>query len=146
MEIVAAEATNLFIGTEAAPRQVVRVVLRGADGDREPATVRIEGARARAEAPMTVGPLAAGQQARLEVGIAIDEGVAPGAELDADVIVEGGANSRLPLRFTVAEPGWRMFMISHFHYDPVWWNTQAAYTETWGAVVMRCTRARGWPL
>ena len=23
-------------------------------------------------------------------------------------------------------------MIAHFHYDPVWWNTQAAYTETWG--------------
>ena len=21
-------------------------------------------------------------------------------------------------------------MVSHFHYDPVWWNTQAAYTET----------------
>src|ERR671918_214151 len=33
--------------------------------------------------------------------------------------------------FTVAEPGWTMFMVSHFHYDPVWWNTQAAYTETW---------------
>ena len=28
-----------------------------------------------------------------------------------------------------------MFMISHFHYDPVWWNTQAAYTETWGAAI-----------
>ncbi len=22
-------------------------------------------------------------------------------------------------------------MISHFHYDPVWWNTQAAYTSLW---------------
>ncbi len=22
-------------------------------------------------------------------------------------------------------------MISHFHYDPVWWNTQAAYTSVW---------------
>jgi hypothetical protein len=34
-------------------------------------------------------------------------------------------------KFEVAEPGWSMFMVSHFHYDPVWWNTQAAYTETW---------------
>ncbi len=33
--------------------------------------------------------------------------------------------------FTVAEPGWTMYMISHFHYDPVWWNTQAAYTSVW---------------
>ena len=32
MEIVAAESTNLFIGTEEAPRQVVRVVLRGSAG------------------------------------------------------------------------------------------------------------------
>ncbi len=33
--------------------------------------------------------------------------------------------------FTVAEPGWTMFMVSHFHYDPVWWNTQGAYTSEW---------------
>ena len=26
-------------------------------------------------------------------------------------------------------------MISHFHYDPVWWNTQAAYTETWATAI-----------
>ena len=24
-----------------------------------------------------------------------------------------------------------MHMVSHFHYDPVWWNTQAAYTSVW---------------
>jgi alpha-mannosidase len=24
-----------------------------------------------------------------------------------------------------------MWMVSHFHYDPVWWNTQAGFTETW---------------
>ena len=22
-------------------------------------------------------------------------------------------------------------MVSHFHYDPVWWNTQGAYTSEW---------------
>ncbi|PQM46488.1 hypothetical protein C1Y40_03342 [Mycobacterium talmoniae] len=33
--------------------------------------------------------------------------------------------------FTVAEPGWTMFMVGHFHYDPVWWNTQAGYTSAW---------------
>ena len=31
----------------------------------------------------------------------------------------------------MAEPGWTMFMVSHFHYDPVWWNTQGAYTSEW---------------
>ena len=24
-----------------------------------------------------------------------------------------------------------MYLVSHFHYDPVWWNTQAGYTATW---------------
>ena len=32
---------------------------------------------------------------------------------------------------TVAETGWTMWLISHFHYDPVWWNTQAGFTDTW---------------
>ncbi|HUC15358.1 MAG TPA: hypothetical protein VMS00_12970 [Acidimicrobiales bacterium] len=31
----------------------------------------------------------------------------------------------------VREPGWRMLMVAHFHYDPVWWNTQAGYTSGW---------------
>ena len=35
-----------------------------------------------------------------------------------------------PAEFTAAEPGWTMYLVSHFHYDPVWWNTQAAYTVT----------------
>jgi alpha-mannosidase len=26
-------------------------------------------------------------------------------------------------------------MVPHFHYDPVWWNTQAAYTETWATAI-----------
>ncbi|MBC6463324.1 glycoside hydrolase family 38 C-terminal domain-containing protein, partial [Actinomadura sp. HBU206391] len=30
-----------------------------------------------------------------------------------------------------ADTGWTMWMVSHFHYDPVWWNTQAAFTEVW---------------
>ena len=38
----------------------------------------------------------------------------------------------------VAEPGWTMWMVSHFHYDPVWWNTQAQYTDGLG----RADRAR----
>jgi alpha-mannosidase len=29
-----------------------------------------------------------------------------------------------------AQP-WTVWLIPHFHYDPVWWNTQAGYTQTW---------------
>jgi alpha-mannosidase len=28
-----------------------------------------------------------------------------------------------------------MLMVPHFHYDPVWWNTQAAYTSGWDELV-----------
>ena len=31
---------------------------------------------------------------------------------------------------TAAEPGWTMWMVSHFHYDPVWWGTQGQFTES----------------
>ena len=61
---------------------------------------------------------------------------AAGDLLDAEVVVEDGQGTRrLPFQLAVEEPGWRMYLVSHFHYDPVWWNTQAAYTETWGATI-----------
>ena len=45
------------------------------------------------------------------------------------------AADRTPDRVTAegvvraAATGWTMWMVSHFHYDPVWWNTQAGFTE-----------------
>lgn len=49
----------------------------------------------------------------------------PGELLPLEVRTPDG--QQLDVQITVAEPGWRMFMVSHFHYDPVWWTTQAAY-------------------
>ncbi len=152
MEILSAESTNLFIGTESAPRQVIRLRLRGNEplDARGPARVRIEGDRLRTEDGVVVGPLGPGQEARLEVGIVVDalangpgEGPAngpgegpAGQVLPAEVVIEDGRQVvRHPFEVVVAQPGWRMFMVSHFHYDPVWWNTQAAYTETWGTAI-----------
>ena len=38
-------------------------------------------------------------------------------------------------------------MISHFHYDPVWWNTQAAYTSLWTEEPPgRCRQTNGFNL
>ena len=66
----------------------------------------------------------------------VDDGATPGDALAAEVVVAGAAGSvRHPIHFEVSEPGWRLFMISHFHYDPVWWNTQAAYTESWATAI-----------
>ena len=57
------------------------------------------------------------------------------------------AGGSTPFVFTVAEPGWTMYMISHFHYDPVWWNTQAAYTSVWTEDPPgRCRQTHGFDL
>ena len=38
-------------------------------------------------------------------------------------------------------------MVSHFHYDPVWWNTQAAYTSLWTEEPPgRCRQTNGFDL
>ncbi len=37
-----------------------------------------------------------------------------------------------------------LWLVPHFHYDPVWWNTQAGYTQTWDE--RRLSGARfAWP-
>ncbi|GAA0691103.1 NEW3 domain-containing protein [Kitasatospora atroaurantiaca] len=63
----------------------------------------------------------------VEVPLDITDG-SPGTELP--VVVTAG-EARAEATVMVAEPGWTMYLVSHFHYDPVWWNTQAAYTSPW---------------
>ena len=68
----------------------------------------------------------------------------PGERRAARVLFEGTSTD---FEFIVAEPGWTMFMVSHFHYDPVWWNTQAAYTSLWTEEPPgRCRQTNGFNL
>ncbi|MGX1563062.1 glycoside hydrolase family 38 N-terminal domain-containing protein [Streptomyces sp. NPDC055506] len=126
MRVTSVESTELFTGTTEQPRQVVAVELSHAPGR----TVRLsveglglsggtettvgEDGTVRAEIPVTGEDLVPGD--RREITVTATDGT--------EVTTRTGA-------FTAAEPGWTMFMVSHFHYDPVWWNTQGAYTETW---------------
>src|SRR3954453_17699105 len=110
MRVISADSTELFVGPPDTPLQLVRVTV----GDcTEPTTIRIDGDGIEGEAeaepgrevldvPVTVDPPVAGQRraARVRVGV-----------------------TSQAFEFTVAEPGWTMYMVSHFHYDPVWWNT-----------------------
>ena len=135
MEILSAESTELFIGTEEQPAQVIRVRVRGTEGDdlSHLSQVSVRGEHVSTDHPVALDPLPPGELRTVEVGVTVDGTPAPGTTFAAEAIVELDAViARLPMVVTVAEPGWRMFMVSHFHYDPVWWNTQAAYTETWG--------------
>ncbi|MFG2075747.1 glycoside hydrolase family 38 N-terminal domain-containing protein [Nonomuraea maritima] len=111
--ITTVEPTDLFVGTEEAPRQVLRVTLDG-----PPTRVTVSGPGVSGEATGT---------GVVEVPLDIAD-PRPGAELPVTVTA-GEASAEAVV--TVAEPGWTMFLVSHFHYDPVWWNTQAAYTSPW---------------
>ncbi|MDH6132051.1 alpha-mannosidase [Kitasatospora sp. MAA4] len=111
--ITAVECTDLFVGTAHAPRQVLRVVLDG-----PPTSITVQGPGVRGEATGT---------GTVEVPLDVAD-AAPGTELP--VTVSAGP-ARVEAVVTVAEPGWTMYLVSHFHYDPVWWNTQAAYTSPW---------------
>ncbi len=132
MHVISAESTELFTGPSQAPQQLVRVTYAGGIGN-----IRIEGdgLTGRAKADRDEGSV--------EVPVAVTDPV-PGEVRDARVIA---GNSITGFVFTVAEPGWTMHMISHFHYDPVWWNTQAAYTSLWAEDPPgRCRQTNGFDL
>jgi alpha-mannosidase len=114
MRVIAAESTELFIGSSDLPVQLARVTYTGCTA---PTTIRVDGDGLSGHAVADPG------DGVVEVPVTVRDAI-PGDTRAA--VVDG-----LEFEFTVAEPGWTMYMISHFHYDPVWWNTQAAYTSVW---------------
>jgi alpha-mannosidase len=121
MQLISAESTELFVGPPDAPLQVARVTLSGWAESAEPARVRIDGDGLDGEAVAVPG------EQVVEVPVTVERPVV-GERRPARV---RASDTGAHFEFTVAEPGWTMFMISHFHYDPVWWNTQGAYTSQW---------------
>ncbi len=121
MQISAAQATELFVGDPRSPHQVVRVTYAHAAA---PCTIRVDGEGLRTPAPVS----APAGDGTVEVAVEVTAPVS-GQRRAARVLTEETA--AFGFEFAVAEPGWTMHMVSHFHYDPVWWNTQAAYTSEW---------------
>ncbi|WP_035840298.1 glycoside hydrolase family 38 N-terminal domain-containing protein [Kitasatospora azatica] len=114
VSITAVQSTDLFVGTEEAPRQVLRVTLDG-----PPSRITVTGPGVHGEATGT---------GAVDVPLALTVPAEPGTSLPVTVTAGSG---RAAGTLVVAEPGWTMYLVSHFHYDPVWWNTQAAYTSPW---------------
>jgi alpha-mannosidase len=121
VSIVRVEHPELFVGAEAAPEQVVRVTVAGDPG---PLTVAVSpGTALTAEL--------SGAELTVEVPVPLADRPV-GTEVPAVVIVRGPAGeARADVTIPVAEPGWTAYLVPHFHYDPVWWTTQAAYTGAW---------------
>ena len=153
MRIAGVESTDLFTGsagpagrravsggagaarTSAAaqagrPLQVVRVAVAATDTAEAGATARVRVMGAGAETPQPLG-ITLGQPGESRTGeVSVAVTGTPGTELPVTVIAETDAGrTELAASITVAEPGWTMWMVSHFHYDPVWWNTQGQFTE-----------------
>ncbi|GAA3796347.1 NEW3 domain-containing protein [Sphaerisporangium flaviroseum] len=121
MRITSVESTELFVESG----QVVRVHVEGPPGEIE---VRVIGSGAAGVSRTAQRPV--------EVGVTSD--AEPGTRIPIEVTVSGDASAQDPAgdavatgELVVAESGWTVWMVPHFHYDPVWWNTQAAYTTTW---------------
>jgi alpha-mannosidase len=125
MRILRASSSHRFVGPVDAPHQLVFVEVQG-EGSAE---VGVDG-----PGLVTVEPAAVhlAGTARVEVAVGGAATTEVGATIRATARITGPAGTDgHGFDHVVAEPGWRMFMVPHFHYDPVWWNTQAFYTETW---------------
>jgi len=136
MRISGVASTELFGGTAAQPLQIVRVTLvnEGAGMVRDPGaavTVQVRGAGVSTPAAAVVTGLRPGDERVAEVAVDVAAPRAPGGTRQVAAIAAGPqASVRAAGEVLVAEPGWTMWMVSHFHYDPVWWSTQGQFTQT----------------
>jgi alpha-mannosidase len=135
MRIGSSTPTSLFAGTPQRPLQIIRVTVvndrpAAAGSGTGPVMVRVEGAGVSTPVAPRIPGMAPGTEATAEVPVAIAAQHGPGRRLPATVIAEtASGRCEATAEITVAEPGWTMWMVSHFHYDPVWWNTQGQFTE-----------------
>src|ERR1700722_16438852 len=148
MRITGVESTDLFTGSGNTRRalQVVWVTVQATEAGEAgtTATLRVMGAGADTPNPSSMSLPAPGESSTAEVSVALTG--SPGTRLPVTVIAEavpaagglaagrladgGAGRAELAASVNVAEPGWTMWMGSHFHYDPVWWNTQGQFTES----------------
>jgi alpha-mannosidase len=77
----------------------------------------------------------------VEVPVIFSPGTTRGQKVWVRATVEaGGSVAQSEAEVTAEEPGWQMVMVAHFHYDPVWWNTQAGYTSGWDELLWAIER------
>ena len=135
MRIVSVESTDLFAGTAQRPLQLIRVTLvnEGAGMLATPAmsaAISVQGPGVRDPGPFGISDMNPGEQKAFEVPVEIVAPYQPGSTRQVTVTVTSDAGrTQAEAGLTVSEPGWTMWMVSHFHYDPVWWNTQGQFTE-----------------
>ena len=141
MQISDVTSTELFGGSPARPLAIVRVTLDGEDsgtagrrpGCREPG--HRPGRGPRGDHPAARGGNRAGTGRTpgcrgRDRGRGPARGGRPGAGHRHRREPGGGLRAERAATVSTGEPGWTMWMVSHFHYDPVWWSTQGQFTES----------------
>jgi alpha-mannosidase len=118
MQLISARSTELFVGPPESPVQLAQVDVSEVG---RPTPIRIDGDGLYGEALADLGA------ELVEIPVTVQ---APVVGQRRAARAHAG-DVGMDFEFTVAEPGWTMYMVSHFHYDPVWWNTQGAYTSEW---------------
>ncbi len=133
MRIAGVESTDLFVGTKQRPLQVIRVtVVNDGPGSAAgtAAEVYVRGPGVGNQQPFGITLVNQGAEGTFEVPVEFSVPYQPGSTRRVTVAVQTEAGrSEIEADITAAEPGWTMWMVSHFHYDPVWWNTQGQFTE-----------------
>lgn len=132
LTITDVESTERFTGTSDDPRQVLHVTVERGPGTAPiPLTVAVRGAGVNGQASYPPGS----GVVRAEVPLSFAGLFEVGDRLPVEVTATIGHSSvTAGGEVQVAETGWTMVMVSHFHYDPVWWSTQAYYTAQWDLV------------
>ena len=140
LAITEVTSTERFVGTSEQPRQVLHVTLERSMPD---GRVRVEVTGREAPGSLFASDISGGvnvpagdRTVRVDVPLDLPERAGVGAELPVQVTArtESGGRAGAYGTVVIAEPGWTMVMVSHFHYDPVWWSTQASYTTDWDFV------------
>ena len=133
MRITGMESTSLFTGSAGRPLQIIRVTVEGTPDDQPggtPGSLLVGGPGIGSAGPFSLEMPAPGQSRTADIGVAVGDQHRPGTQAPVTVIAQAGAaRAEHSAMITVAEPGWTMWMVSHFHYDPVWWSTQGQFTE-----------------
>jgi alpha-mannosidase len=124
-QFAAVESTDLFVGSASTALQILRITLDRSSGAAIPLTISGRGVSGEGEVSAGDGVLI------VEIPVAVE--AAPGDQLPVEITARlpDGRIERTTATVRVESPGYTMYLVSHFHYDPVWWNTQAAYTSSW---------------
>ena len=122
--------TDVVAGPEESPSRLIRVRATPADPSNVP-SVHFEVRNLSDDRVVSEGMLAGGnpvEEAQAWIAVTREE-LEDALALSVRWSTETD-RGEIPITLAPVDQGWTVHFNPGFHYDPVWWNTQAHYTET----------------